>query len=241
MRENIRTFRFALTVTLACSLLLAGAATLLKPRQEANVKLDIKKNILSVVGIKPVEGESFSRQQIEELYKQNIKEMVVDDNGDIVEGMNPIEIDSDTQPNLHPLYEYIKDDEIQAYVIPISGKGLWSTLYGYFALETDLNTVKGITFYQHGETPGLGGEVEKGWFTVNFIGKKIFDQNDNLVSIGVVRGKVIDKISEDQRDFYVDGISGSTLTGRGLEQFLRRDLKTYEPFFRKERQKREEI
>ncbi len=241
MRENVRVFGFALAVTITCSLLLATAATLLKPMQETNKKIDIKKNILSVVGIKPAEGETFTRAQIEDLYAKNIKEMVLDMEGNIIEGKKPIDIDPKKDTNLHALYEYIVGDEIKAYIIPIEGKGLWSTLYGYFALEPDLNTVKGITFYQHGETPGLGGEIEKEWFTSNFVGKKILDEDGNLESITVVKGKVTDVISnEEERKHYVDGMSGATITGRGLSDFLKEDLQSYEPFFKQVRNNKEE-
>jgi Na+-transporting NADH:ubiquinone oxidoreductase subunit C len=113
-------------------------------------------------------------------------------------------------------------------IIPISGKGLWSTLFGYFALDSDFNTVKGITFYDHKETPGLGGEVDKGWFQNNFIGKKIKDDKGNLVSVQVVKGKSGNNIHG------VDGISGATITSRGVTDFLLRDLKKYAPYFNKQ-------
>jgi Na+-transporting NADH:ubiquinone oxidoreductase subunit C len=125
------------------------------------------------------------------------------------------------------------DDEPRAYVLPISGKGLWSTIYGYIALDVDGATVRGITFYKHGETPGLGGEIEKEWFKSNFEGKRIFDEEGNLVSITVVKGKVEELIPESEAYHYVDGISGSTLTGRGINEFLEEDLGKYEPFLKK--------
>jgi Na+-transporting NADH:ubiquinone oxidoreductase subunit C len=134
--------------------------------------------------------------------------------------------------DLLPLYYCQKNGEIDSYIIPISGKGLWSTIYGYLALEPDAVTVKGITFYKHGETPGLGGEIEKEWFKQNFVGKKILSPQGELVSIAVIKGKVADKYSEGDAYRYVDGISGSTLTGNGLTQFLKEDLLQYEPFFK---------
>ena len=91
----------------------------------------------------------------------------------------------------------------------------------------------GITFYKHGETPGLGGEIEKDWFKNNFKGKKIYSPDGELVSITVVKGKVADLIAEDEAYHYVDGISGSTLTGNGLNNFLKQDLETYKPYFDK--------
>ena len=104
---------------------------------------------------------------------------------------------------------------------------MWSTLYGFFALEPDGITVKGITFYAHKETPGLGGEVDKPWFQKNFIGKKIINDNGELISIKVVKGK-----ANPESPYEVDGISGATITSKGLENFLADDLKKYEKFFK---------
>jgi len=228
--SNAYTFRFAAMVTIVCSVLLAGAATLLKPRQDENKLLDKKKNILISVGIEPVNGENFTRSEINETYANRIKELVIDLKGNIVEGKKPSDLDPGKDTELLPIYESIKDGEISAYVLPVSGKGLWSTINGYLALSSDGVTVKGITFYSHGETPGLGGEIEKEWFTNNFIGKKIADENGTLVSINVVKGKV-DPASE-KAIHQVDGISGATLTANGVSNFLKEDLKTYEPFLK---------
>jgi len=129
-----------------------------------------------------------------------------------------------------PIYLHQVGQEIKGYVIPISGKGLWSTLYGYFAIEPDCETVKGITFYKHAETPGLGGEVEKPWFQENFKGKRFLDKNKNLVGIQVLKGSVDESSKEAYRQ--VDGISGATITSKGLEKFLKEDLAKYEPYFK---------
>ena len=136
--------------------------------------------------------------------------------------------------NIEYLLAY-KSSNPEAFIIPISGKGLWSTLFGYFALEMDLNTVIGITFYKHGETPGLGGEVEKKWFQNNFVGKKIFDQAGEFVSIKVVKGKVNDVYSGEALNHGVDGISGATVTSRGVSDFLKRDLLKYEQYLKNNR------
>ena len=226
--SNAYTFRFAAMVTIVCSVLLAGAATILKPRQVENEKLDIKKNILASVNIKPEEGESFTRQDIQEKYAENIREMVIDLDGNIIEGKRPVDLDPKKDTNLLPIFERVSDGEIMAYIIPVSGKGLWSTIYGYVALGPDASTIMGVTFYKHGETPGLGGEIEKEWFTNNFAGKKIVNDQGDIVSIKVVKSKV----DPDDPEAYhsVDGIGGATLTGRGIEEFLKRDLLKYEPF-----------
>ncbi|MGD9489540.1 MAG: NADH:ubiquinone reductase (Na(+)-transporting) subunit C [Calditrichaceae bacterium] len=240
MHTNAYTFRFAAIVTLVCSVLLASAATLLKSRQAENEVLDIKKNILISVGVQPDNGEAFTRSEIQKKYTENINESVIDENGNIVEGKKPENLNPKVDLNQYPLYEHVDNGQVLAYIIPISGKGLWSTIYGYLAIDIDGVTIHGITFYKHGETPGLGGEIDKTWFTDNFKGKRIADDNGNLVSIGVVKGKVTDKIPEEDAYHYVDGISGATLTGRGVEQFLKKDLKTYEPFFNKVKERKQE-
>jgi Na+-transporting NADH:ubiquinone oxidoreductase subunit C len=118
-----------------------------------------------------------------------------------------------------------------AYVIPIVGYGLWDIIKGYIALEPDLNTVKGISFYEHKETPGLGARITEDWFKKNYIGKKILDEGD-LVSVKVAKGRVDDVVKPEERKHYVDGISGATLTGKGINQFLEADLSKYEPYFK---------
>ncbi|MBN2423771.1 MAG: NADH:ubiquinone reductase (Na(+)-transporting) subunit C [Calditrichaceae bacterium] len=228
MHSTAYTFRFAIYVTLVCSVLLAAAATVLKPRQVENQLLEMKKNILVSVDIRPQEGESFTRELIQAKYDQYIKGLVINENGEILPDRDPGTLDPKKEPGLFGIYERIEDGDIKAYVFPVSGKGLWSTIYGYLALAPDMNTVVGITFYQHGETPGLGGEIEKDWFTSNFVGKKIRNDQGEIVSINVVKGKVDPNSPEAYHQ--VDGISGSTLTGRGVTNFLKSELKKYEPF-----------
>lgn len=129
-------------------------------------------------------------------------------------------------PGYKVVYIHMQNNQPDAYVIPIQGFGLWDIVKGYLALETDLNTVKGVTFYEHKETPGLGAQVTEQWFQNNWKGKKILDESGALVSITVAKGDTA------QGEHQVDGISGSTLTGNGVNSFLMNDLKRYEPFFK---------
>jgi Na+-transporting NADH:ubiquinone oxidoreductase subunit C len=228
VHKNSYVFFFAAVVTITCSILLAAAANLLKERQQENIALDIQKNILASAGLGSAEME---RQEILKLYNEYIRSKVINKSGKEVSDKKVEDLNPKKDLNLLPLYYAEKGGEIMAYIVPISGKGLWSTIYGYIALENDLNTIKGITFYQHGETPGLGGEIEKDWFKDNYKGKKILSSDGELVSITVIKGKVEGKIPADQAIHYVDGISGSTLTGNGLNQFLKEDLEIYEPYF----------
>jgi Na+-transporting NADH:ubiquinone oxidoreductase subunit C len=211
-----------------CSVLLAGAATLLKPRQVENEKLDSKKNVLLSANIKPAHGGDFTRKDINDLYAEQISEKVIDLKGEVVEGLTPSQLDPKKDTDKLPLFEQKSGDEVVAYILPVSGKGLWSTIYGYLALETDMNTVKGITFYKHGETPGLGGEISKTAFTDPYAGKKIFDTSGNLVSVMIAKGTAVG--TPEQLQHMVDGISGATLTCDGMNIFMKKDLEKYLPF-----------
>ena len=182
--------------------------------------------------------------EIIEEYANNISNIILKLNGDVIDNIAsenlesvPIKSTGEVKYFLNNI-EYLpayKSLNPEAFIIPISGKGLWSTLFGYFALEMDLNTVIGITFYKHGETPGLGGEVEKKWFQNNFVGKKIFDKTGNLVSINVVKGKVNDVYFGRDLEHGVDGISGATITSQGVSYFLKRDLLKYDLYFKNNR------
>lgn len=111
------------------------------------------------------------------------------------------------------VYEFMKDDQIDLYVLPIYGKGLWSTLYGFLALESDTRTVRGITFYEHKETPGLGGEVDNPAWKRLWPGKQVFDDQGN-VDFRVIKGRVASDAA--RASHQVDGLSGATITSRGV-------------------------
>lgn len=235
MRSTSYTFAFAAIVCVVCSLVVSGTATLLRERQEQNVRLDIQKNILRSVGF--LQDEKASPERVKELYTSSIQEIVVDTEGNVVEGRKPGDLDARKDSGLFAVYIRKDDGEVAAYALPISGKGLWSTIYGYLALKPDCSTVKGITFYKHGETPGLGGEIEAGWFLNNFKDKKILDSQGRLVSIKVFKGKIPKDASPDHTLHCVDGISGATLTGKGVTRLIRAGLERYEPFLKKVRKK----
>lgn len=219
MRSNLYIISFMAAITTVLGFLLSVAATSLEAKQDFNIEIDIKKNILSSLNIPADKSQEITQQEIETLYDEKISTLKIDKDG------------NQTKIGELPVYIAKENDQISGYSIPISGKGLWSTIYGYMALEPDGETVKGITFYSHGETPGLGGELEKDWFTSNYTGKKIYDTDGNLVSIEIVKGHV--NPNNPNATHQVDGISGATLTGKGMNQFIAEDLDTYKPFLDK--------
>lgn len=230
-QSNTYTLLFTAAVTIILGFMLSLAATSLKERQDLNVTIDIKKNILRSLGFSESDDEPWTQETVQDIFEKNIDSFVIDNDGNKVPDVS---VDNIIQANQYPVYcNHIPGGGIDGYAIPISGKGLWSTLYGYIALESDGITVKGITFYKHGETPGLGAEVEKDWFTSNFVGKRIVDDNGKLVSIQIIKGEVDDRSSDAYHQ--VDGISGATMTSKGLNAFLMSDLKKYEPFFQRVR------
>ena len=221
MRSDTYTIMFTMIAAVILGLGLSTTADSLRERQNLNVELDIKKNILSVLGFE--QNTNSTNEDIQNMYDKNISEIIINSTGEVIEDNNVSSEDT------YKIYQSRDGSKVTGYAIPIAGKGLWGTMYGYFAIEPDASTAKGITFYKHKETPGLGAEVDKEWFKNNFIGKKFIDDSGKLVSIEVIKGFVSDKDPDSK--YKVDGISGATITGTGLTTFLKADLEKYEPYF----------
>ena len=236
MHSNRYTLLFTAIVTVVLAFLLSIVDSSLKEKYEKNVEVDIRKNILISLGFSSTDVLSMNNENVESIFQNSIVGFVVDNSGSIVDNKLPQDIDPNVDLNLYPIYKRVSNNITEGYSIPISGKGLWGTMFGYFSIESDGATAKGITFYKHIETPGLGGEVDKPWFQNNFVGKRFVDENGTLIGIQTVKGQV----DETSREAYhlVDGISGATMTSKGLNQFLLKDLKLYDPYFSKIRSKR---
>jgi len=231
---------FVGVIAAIASLILATAASQLKEKQDYNIELDRKKNVLSCLG-SSVKIDGLSNEDIISEYTKRIKEIFITLGGDTINNFSPNQliVEVNSVSGMTDYYCPILKDTLEclpiysasspkASIMPITGKGLWSTLYGYIALEEDHNTIKGLTFYKHKETAGLGGEIEKLWFKDQFKNKKIFDNNNNFVSIKVLKG-----ISSENNKHAVNGISGATVTSRGVMNLLYRDLSRYLPFINK--------
>ena len=240
-RSKLYSVVFVLIITVFWGFVLSFAATSLREPQQANETLNMRTNILQAVGLMERE-EKLEPEERNKLYEESVESFLVDHEGKVIPGSSAEGVDLEEElenPDPAawrlPVFVVTEGGRASVYAIPVFGKGLWSTLYGYLALSDDLDTVKGITFYKHGETAGLGAEIEQAWFQDNFVGKKIFDGNE-LRSIRVVKGKVGDVFSNSADHTYaVDGISGASMTGRGVTNLLDEKLTIYEPYIRRVR------
>lgn len=218
--SDTRSITFTFCLCLVCSLLLTAAATGLKPRQEANARLDRQKNVLKAAGLLD-EGKKLRPADVEKLFAARIQSVVTDSTGTPA----PMETGEDTRT-----FFLRKDREgknAEGYVLPLESRGLWGKIYGYLALEADGITVSGFTVYGHQETPGLGGEIEGKAFQQGFSGKRILDETHTFQGLKIAKGK-----ATEEKEHTVDGISGATLTGTYLSEGLMQTLKHYEPVSR---------
>jgi Na+-transporting NADH:ubiquinone oxidoreductase subunit C len=210
--------------------ILATVAMALKPLQKRNFEIEKKQNILASVNIESTTVNA------EQLYAEKIvNEYVVNSKGEVVEGENAFTTDLKVQRSkkpedrLLPVFECQTPDGLK-YIFPLYGAGLWGPIWGFVALNDDMNTIYGANFDHQGETPGLGAEISTPMFEDPFVGKKIFDESGTLVSIIVA--KVGQNAPEEHK---VDGISGGTITSKGLEKMLIDDFTTYQEFFKKKK------
>lgn len=225
VEKNSYTFIFATIMVLIVAALLATTAISLKPHQEKNVALEKKQNILSSIGV------DVERNMADKEYsKYIVEELVLNNKGEEIDGIAfdidlAKELKKDSKDQLLPLFIAEKDN-LRKYIIPLRGKGLWGPIWGFMALNDDLNTVYGAVFDHKAETPGLGAEINQGFFQDPFVGQNIF-KDDNLVSIKVIKGG-----APDGDKHGVDGISGGTITSDGVTDMLLERLTMYEPYFR---------
>ncbi|MGD8439701.1 MAG: Na(+)-translocating NADH-quinone reductase subunit C [Holophagae bacterium] len=227
---------FAGLVCLVCSIVVSSSAVSLRPLQLENKALDRQKQVLLVAGLLEP-GESADAAKVSRLFETSIKPRVVDlATGAFDDSIDPSSYDQRSAtkdpeasrpappnnagirrvPNEAVVYQKIIDGELKMVILPIEGKGLWSTLYGFIALEPDAETITGITFYEHGETPGLGGEVDNPSWKQLWDGRKAFDPSGD-VAIEVIKGHA-GPPAEDP--YQVDGLSGATITSRGVSHLV---------------------
>jgi len=240
-----KTLLVAFAICIVCSVVVSTAAVVLKPAQEANKTLDRKRNILAAAGmLEP--GRS-----VEEQFAQ-VQTRVIDlKTGEFTDERNPenyepVKAAKDPSQSIDLSQEediagigrrenyalvYLVEGnggELDKVILPVRGYGLWSTLYGFIALEADLNTIAGLGFYEHGETPGLGGEVDNPRWKALWPGKQVY--RDGEVEIELIKGSV--EPDNPRAEWRVDGLSGATLTSRGVTHLVQFWLgeQGYQPF-----------
>lgn len=225
---------YAAGVCLAGSLLLAATTAGLKTQQEKMVELDRKTNVLKAfqAPILDAARKKLPGDQLEKIYADHVREVLVDPDGKPAGKLSARETaDGIAARRILPLFQWVENGSVRKYAFPVSGKGLWSTIYGYLALDEGATTIVGISFFKHGETPGLGGEIEQSWFQDQFKGRRVFDAGQPL-PIVVAKGRAPAEASADKGRVVVDGISGATLTGNGVMAFLNAEMKRYEAYFK---------
>jgi Na+-transporting NADH:ubiquinone oxidoreductase subunit C len=229
-KESVqRTVVVALALCLVCSVIVSVAAVALRPAQVINEQANMQMNILQAAGLYD------PAKSVQEQFKQVTPRLVDLSTGQFVEGMNPesynqrkaskdpsmnrvLSAEEDIasikrQAKIAKVYLIENESQIEKIILPVHGYGLWSTLYGFVALEGDANTVAGLGFYEHAETPGLGGEVDNPNWKAQWTGKQVYE--GDAVAVRLVKG------GASPSDTYgVDALSGATLTSRGVDNLI---------------------
>lgn len=230
------TICFSVLVCGICSVLVSSSAVGLRERQRINQILDRQLKVLSVAGlVQP--GERLKRADIEGRFRERIRPKIITlETGSYDDSADPEAFDQRRAandpatsrpapennarllrlPKQALVYLVIDNDAVEKIVLPVEGKGLWSTLYGFLALDKDTTTIRGLTFYEHAETPGLGGEVDNPRWKALWEGRKAFDAEWNP-RIEVIKGQAG---APEADPHHVDGLSGATLTSRGVSYLM---------------------
>lgn len=227
-----RTVLVALVLCVICSVIVSSAAVVLKDQQLANAANEKKANILAAAGIEVVDGD------LDAAFAQ-VTPMLVDMSTGKYSNAADVKKHDDRkaakdpalsialtgeqdiasirrQAKLRTVYLVQGDNGIEKLILPVHGYGLWSTLYGFIALEGDLNTVAGFGFYSHAETPGLGGEVDNPRWKAVWNGKQVFAEGSDAPAIGLIKGTATADSKHD-----IDGLAGATLTSNGVTNLVR--------------------
>ncbi len=236
-RSNAYIIGFAAVVCLVCSIVVSSTAVSLRPRQVQNKELDRQKQVLIVAGLmrsdEPVEAVEVQRLFDESIVARAVELStgIYDESVDVAsydqrkatkdpalsKVADPNSAGIRRLPNTAVVYQKVVDGDIEMLILPIEGAGLWSTLYGFIALAQDTTTIEGITFYEHGETPGLGGEVDNPSWKALWTGRQAFDDSGEI-AIEVIKGNAGPPTDDPYR---VDGLSGATITARAVSHLVR--------------------
>lgn len=230
--KNSYTIIYASVLVVIVAFLLVFVSSLLKPTQAKNVAIDKKKQILSALNVRGLAGT----EEIEAKYNELIvADMIVKSDGSVQkEGTSKendgFKVDNKAiTPDNLPVY-VCSIDGATKYVVPMTGRGLWGGLWGYVAINEDLQTVYGAYFSHESETAGLGALIAEQKFQEQFNGKHLFaDGNQDEIALTVVKSG---KVEPGKEDTQVDGITGATLTSNGVADMVRLGLQQYTGYFK---------
>ncbi len=244
-QSNTYIIVFSLILTAVLGGLLSGVSQVLGPTQKKAQDLDTKKQILGAVmpmdDIKKMESEA-----ILELYSQVITSEVADFRGDLIttneKGGPMVAEEVNIEKNYkkaaeerqYPIFKYHQPgqaDQVEAYIVPVYGAGLWDAIWGFMALETNLESIKGITFGHKGETPGLGARITEAEVQGRFSGKTFVDTNGNVVEMQMIKGE--NNPQSKLGPHKIDGLSGATLTANGVNDMMNAYYGYYQNYFNK--------
>lgn len=226
-----KTVFVAVALCLVASMVVSAAAVALRPVQEANRLIDKRVNILQVAGVYdpnvPVNQafEAFEPQVLEldsgaytdQFDIETFDELAASDDPAIVRALDEDPAGLGGQMDAYRMIYLLRDEagDLDKVILPIEGYGLWSTLYGFIALEENGNDIFGLQFYQHGETPGLGAEVDNPRWKSLWSGKKLFAEDGDLAI-------TVAKVAPPEGDeYHVDALAGATLTSVGVDNLVR--------------------
>ena len=231
--KNSYTIVYATVMVVIVAFLLAFVSSALKPTQDKNVALDKKKQILAALNVRGLNDA----QDIESKYNECVmSDMIVKADGSVVAEGKSRENDGfkvenkNISANCLPVYICKVNGETK-YVVPMTGRGLWGGLWGYMAINADLQTVYGAYFSHESETAGLGALIAEEKFQDQFKGKQLFaNSNDSEIALTVVKNG---KVEPEKKNYQVDGITGATLTSNGVANMIHDGLQQYIGYFSK--------
>jgi Na+-transporting NADH:ubiquinone oxidoreductase subunit C len=234
--SNGYTFGFAITMVVVVGAILASVAMATKPFKDKNDEVKKMMNIVKAL-LPEDQKEDVSRANAKEKFEMyvDLKDAIVlNMNGEVKDGADAFKVDIKkenrdkslkAEDKNYPLY-IANIDGKKAYVIPVVGKGLWGPIWGNICLDEDMNTIKGATFDHKGETPGLGAEIKQAFFIKGWVGEKVADENGDFQPFEIVKDK------SGMKEKKVDGITGGTITSKGVEEMVNRCLKPYMLYFK---------
>lgn len=239
-QSNTYIIIFSAVLTIILGGLLSLASVGLGPIQQIEVEKDTRKKILGAVMDVKEDAD------VLKVYEENIESLVVNSEGEEItttaEGEPLVaedvdvakEFKKDPEERLYPIYKFMDKDnpgKVEAYIVPVYGNGLWDNIWGYIALENDLETIMGVVFDHQGETPGLGARITDIEVQERYMDKKIYNEVGELVAVTMLKGETGDPSIYNENQ--VDGISGATITANGVNKMLKNYLSYYEAYFEK--------